>query len=112
MRAERRLAILPQREVLGQRERQHQAAEVAVLGDVRDAGLGGGADAAPGDVLPVDEHAARLRRTQSGDRLDQLVLAVAVDAGERDDLARAHRQRQAAHGLELAVVEDVSDPRP
>ena len=44
---------------------------------------------------------------QAGDRVDQLGLAVAVDAGDADDLARAHVERDAAHRLEPAVVEDV-----
>ena len=37
----------------------------------------------------------------------ELVLAVAVDAGERDDLTGAHGQRGAADRLEITVVEHV-----
>ena len=45
---------------------------------------------------------------QAGDRVDQLGLAVAVDAGDPDDLARAHLEaRRRLHRLEPAVVEDV-----
>ena len=63
--------------------------------------------AVPGDLAASDDHTARLRRAQSGDRLDELLLAVAVDAGERDDLAASHRQRHAVDGLQVAVVADV-----
>ena len=43
-------------------------------------------------------------RREAGDRLDQLALAVPVDAGDADDLARPHLERHAAHGLEPAAV--------
>ena len=49
---------------------------------------------------------------QPGDRVDQLGLAVAVDAGDADDLARADVERDAAHLLDPAVVDDVRGPRP
>jgi hypothetical protein len=42
---------------------------------------------------------------QPGERVDQLALAVPVDAGDADDLAAPHLERDAAHGLEAAVVE-------
>ena len=73
--------------------------------DVPDAGVGGLArrrarhvDAVQLDACPPcgDAHA--------GDRLDQLALAVAVDARDADDLARAHVHREPAHRLEPAVV--------
>ena len=88
---QRRLVVLAQRQVLGQREVEHQPAQVAVLGDVRHAGVAGVAHAPPGHLLArrslmlPDDGVA-----QAGDRLDQLVLAVAVDPGERHDLAAAH----------------------
>ena len=41
---------------------------------------------------------------QPGDRVDELALAVAVDAGDADDLARAHVEGDAADGLEPALV--------
>ena len=44
---------------------------------------------------------------EAGDRLDQLRLSVAVDAGDADDLAGAHLERDAAHLLEPALVLDV-----
>ena len=50
---------------------------------------------------------ARANRAQARDRLDQLVLPVAVDPGQRHDLAAAHGERHVPHRLELAVVEHV-----
>ena len=41
---------------------------------------------------------------QARDGVDQLGLAVAVDARDAHDLARAHLEREAAHGFEPAVV--------
>ena len=46
------------------------------------------AHAAPRHVLTRHADVARLGSAQAGYRLDELLLAVAVDAGERDDLAR------------------------
>ena len=40
------------------------------------------------------------RAAQPGDRVDQLGLPVAVDAGDADDLAAAHVERHAAHLLD------------
>ena len=98
-----------QRDVLGDRELEHEAAALAVLRDVPDAGV---------------EHLARRRvrgrrpcpatlivpsasGAEPGERVDQLGLAVAVDAGDADDLAGADVERDAAHLLEAPVVEDV-----
>ena len=59
---------------------------------------------AAGDLAPADGDGARLRNAQPGDRLDELLLAVALDAGEGDDLPGAHRQRQPVDGGQFAVV--------
>ena len=42
---------------------------------------------------------------QPGQRLHQLALAVVVDAGDADDLARAHLEGDALHGGQPAVVD-------
>ena len=80
---------------------------MAVLGDVRDACRGGRLDALAGDVATVDDDTARGRRTQARDRLDQLLLAVAVDPGDRHDLAAADGQRHPVDGHQVAVVADL-----
>ena len=54
--------------------------------------------------MPVDADLALVDVAQAGDRLDQLGLAVALDPGDGDDLARAHRQVDACHGDLLAAV--------
>ncbi len=57
-----------------------------------------------GDVASGDAHRAVVGLAQPHDRLDQLALAVGVDAGDADDLARAHVERDAAHRGQPAVV--------
>src|SRR5207248_5176015 len=49
--------------------------------------------------------AAGRRPPQARQRVDQLRLAVAVDTGDADDLARPDLERDIAHRLELTVVE-------
>ena len=80
---------------------------MAVLGDVGHPGLGRRPHALAGDVLTVDLDHARLRCGHARDRVDQLLLAVAVDAGDRHDLTRAGRQRDPRDLLQPAVVLDV-----
>ena len=58
------------------------------------------------DVLAVDAHGTRVDRPQPGERVDQLRLAVPVDAGHADDLAGPHLERDAADLLDTAVVVD------
>ena len=60
-----------------------------------------------GQVRPGDLDAPARAAPQAGDRLDQLGLAVSVDARDAHDLAGLHRQRHAAHGFEPPVVERV-----
>ena len=104
-----RLAVVVERDVLGDREVEHEAAPLAVLRDVAEAGV---------EVLararrcvtssPAERRRARSSALpQAGDRVDELGLAVAVDAGDPDDLAGAHVERDAAHLLEPAVVANV-----
>ena len=50
---------------------------------------------------------AALGLRQPGERVDQLALAVSVDACEADDLSRAHLERDPAHRRQPALVEDV-----
>src|SRR5437879_1467168 len=58
------------------------------------------------DVLAADSDLAAARTPQAGQSVDQLGLAVAIHAGEADDLAGAHVERDTTHGAEAAVVED------
>ena len=104
--------VLAQGEVLRQREVEDEAAALAVLGDVRDAVADHAARAGVGHVVAADDDRARIDRPQAGDRLDELALAVAVDAGQGDDLARAHGQRGAADRGQAAVVAHLEVARP
>ena len=59
------------------------------------------------EVLAVDGDRAGVDRAQAGDGVDQLGLAVAVDAGQGHDLARVDGQRGAVDRRQVAVVADV-----
>ncbi len=96
--------VVTQGQVLGEREVEHQPAQLAILGDVRQAGVAGRAHAAAADLLAGDGDPARLCVAQPRDRLHQLVLAVAVDARQRHDLAAADGERQVPDRLQVAVV--------
>ena len=95
-----------QAQVLGQRELEHEPTPLAVFGDVPDASLDALARAAVADVATADGDRPRLGPAQPRDRLDQLGLAVPVDAGDAHDLAGADVERDASHGLEVTVVPD------
>src|SRR6185437_16583484 len=57
--------------------------------------------------LAGDLDRAALEAAQAGEGVDQLGLAVAVDARDPDDLPRPHVERDAPHLLQAAVVENV-----
>ena len=107
VRRERLLRVVVQHEVLGERELEYEPAPVPVLRDVTQPVLEERVRARAGQVLAGDGDRARARLAQAGDRVDQLGLPVAVDAGDRDDLAGADAERHAANRLEAAIVVDV-----
>ena len=97
-RDDRRLAVVAQREVLGQREVEHQPAPVAVLGDVADAGVEWTrARRAPRDVVPADRDPSRTRR-RAARRSPRPARAGRCRRRRRSPTISpaAHRQRQAA----------------
>ena len=100
--------VVVQREVLGERELEHDAAPQAVLGNVAHAGVDPVARA-PSCVMSVPASctwpALALRSPVSASI--ELGLAVSVDARDADDLAGAHREADAAHRREAAVVDAV-----
>ena len=57
-----------------------------------------------GDVLAVERDRARGGLAQPDDRLDELVLAVAGDARDPEDLAGADLEVDASDDLAAAVV--------
>ena len=103
----RRSVVVVQRDVLREAELEHQAAMLAILRNVADARVEHVARAAVRDLLAGDPDRARPGLAQAGDRVDQLGLPVAVHARDPDDLARVHLERDAAHLLDPAVVDDV-----
>ena len=78
-----RIAVLPQRRV------EQQALPVAVLGDVADAALAPLRVDQRGDVAAAERDRAGWPARSAHDRLDQLGLAVALDAGDAERPRRA-----------------------
>ncbi len=99
-----RLVVVVQRDVLGERELEDEAAALAVLGNVAQPRVEHLARRRVVELAAADAHDAARRAGQAGERFDQLGLAVAVDAGDADDLAGANLERHAAHFLDAAVV--------
>src|SRR6202011_3090591 len=67
-------AVVVQRNVLGDRELEHEAAPLPVLGDVTDAGVEQLAGASVRGLATGDPDAATFGLAQARDRLDQLAL--------------------------------------
>ena len=103
----RRAAVVVQRDVLGDRELEHEAAPLPVLRNVAEARVVVAERVDVREVVAFEAHGARRDRPQAAERVDQLGLAVAVDAGDADDLAGPHLERDVAHLLDPAVVERV-----
>ena len=77
---------------------------VAVLGDVGHAHGVALADGGVGDVLAAEGDLAGGQRLQTGEAVDELRLAVAVDAGQAHDLTPAHLQAHVADGVVLMYL--------
>ena len=93
--------------VLGDRELEHEPAPLSVLRDVPEARVEHRRALGRSTSPAGDDDAPTLPLAQARERLDQLALAVAVDACDADDLARAHRERDALDGREPAVIPHV-----
>ena len=65
---------------------------LAVLGDVPDPGVVGLVRVGLGEVQVAQGHLPGHDLAHPGEGLDELALAVALDAGHADDLAGAHRE--------------------
>ena len=92
---ERRLVEALEHEVAGHRVAGDEPVLLAVLGDVGDAEPVDRARLVVGDVATVQRDRPALGRAHPAQRLDELALAVALDAGDADDLAGAHLQVEA-----------------
>src|SRR5712691_4149780 len=94
-----RLVVLGQDEVVLDREGQHQPEAMAVAGDERHPVLLEIPRTGSGDVVTAEGDAAARRLAEAGERLDELLLAVARDAGDAEDLARADLEADALDRL-------------
>ena len=91
---ERRPALEAHRQIVGGAGRERGADGGAILGDIGEARRAMRGDVGAGHVDAADAHAPAVGRAQADQRLDELALAVAGDAGDADDLAGAHRERR------------------
>ena len=109
---ELRLPVALQNHVVGQRVIQHQTVLVAVLRDVAHTGLAALADGGIRDVPALEPDGAGRGLFEARNTVDQLALAVAVDTGNADDLARTDVEADAADGIvlvDLARHDEVLD---
>ena len=98
------LIILLQHHVLLQGVIQDQAVLVAVLRDVAHARRAARADGGVGDVPAAERHAARGNLFKTRQRVNQLGLAVAVDARDAQDLALARGKAHVLDGVLLVQL--------
>ncbi len=75
----------------------------AVVGDVADTEPGRGRNPAVGDVDPVEQHLTGGNRPLAGDDLAQLLLAVAVDPRDPEDLAAVQLEREIMQRGDAAI---------
>ena len=79
-----------QRDVLRDRELEHEPAPLAVLGDMPHSRVEHLPGRGVAELAACDPNRAAPHRAQARDRVDQLGLPVAVDARDADDLAGAN----------------------
>ena len=91
--------VAPHHHVL---ERAHAPEEPHLLEGAGDAGTGHAIGAPAGDVPALEGHAARARRQQPGDHVEERGLARAVRADDRVNAPRLHGQVHVDQGLVAA----------
>ena len=91
-------------EVVGDAERPDEAVLVAVLGHVGHAQLEDVAGRGVGDVVAGDLDGAAHLGAHADERLDELALAVALHAGDAEDLTGAHLEVEAVDRGDAPVV--------
>ena len=100
----RSLVVAREHQVVGQREGKNEPESVSIRRDVADVGLVDGARRHPGDVTPAKIDPPGRHLAEAYERFHELVLAVAGDTGDPEDLAGAYLQIDTAHHLVAAVV--------
>ncbi len=100
----RRPVVAREDEVVREREREDEPEAVAVGWHVRHARLVHVPGGASGHVLRPQEDLAGGRPAEPDDRLDELVLTVASDPGDAEDLAGADLEAHASDDLGAPIV--------
>ncbi len=103
--AEGRLPVAVEDEIVGNGELGDEPGAHAVLGDVGDARLVDLARIAA-ELLAADPDRPGIHVAHPGDRLDELALAVALDAGDGEDLARVDGEAEVIDRRVAALVAD------
>ena len=80
---------------------------VTVFGDVRLPGFHVEAWGKLGNLFTIQQHLAGFALAQAGQRFDQLGLAIALHAGNAEDLAGVHLETNITDDLDTALVHDV-----
>src|SRR6266542_1887495 len=98
-------AVVTQHGALGDGEGRDQALAESILGNIGDASPPSLARAGPRDVPAVQGHAARQRRPQASDDLEELPLTAAGHAGDAQDLVAPHLERHLVEGDTAAIAD-------
>ena len=96
---ELRLKVALKDHVVFKRVVEHKAVLVPVLRNVAHAQKRALADGKMRDIVAAELDVSGLHRLKSGDAVDELGLAVAVNTGDADDLARVHVERHTLDGV-------------
>ena len=99
-----RLEITLEDHVILKRVIEHKAVLVSVLGDMAHAVGIAVADRGVGNISAAERNFAFLERLKPGDTVDKLRLAVAVDAGNADDLACVHLEGHVLDGVVMMLT--------
>src|SRR5919204_363881 len=100
----RRPAVRLQHDVRRDAQPGRNARAEPILGNVRNPGADRSTWIAAAQVPVRDPNAPLRRRAHAGDRLGQLALPVAGDAGHRHDLAVPDRERHVLHRRHATVA--------
>ena len=108
------VAVVVEREVLGEREVEDEPASLPVLGDVPDARPRRSSPSGSAwlNSRPPTTIRPGLGVPEAREGVDQLGLPVVVDARDPDDLAGANLEREPADLLDAAVVDRRAGRRP
>ena len=96
-----------ERDVLGDREVEHETSTLAVLWDVADPRVERRPCVGVREFVAGDGHRPALDPLQAGESVDELGLTIAVYARDADDLTCPNLEGNTPDLLDLAVVADV-----